>query len=74
MSDTRNPADGFRTTPSQPTVLLIPMMVTQARAGGDPSTWFVVERPIPREEWVEAIETATGAILALDLPALAVSA
>jgi len=31
-----------------------------AATGGDPERWWVVERPIPSSEWIEAIDTATG--------------
>lgn len=31
-----------------------------AATGGDPDRWWVLERPIPRTEWTEALETATG--------------
>lgn len=34
-----------------------------ALAGGDPEQWWVVARPIPREEWVEIVDTGTGEVL-----------
>jgi hypothetical protein len=35
-----------------------------AEAGGDPNRWWVVTRPIPRSEWIEAVETASMAEVA----------
>jgi hypothetical protein len=34
-----------------------------AASGGDPERWWVVERPLPRAEWVEIVEMDGGAVI-----------
>ena len=40
-----------------------PRWLKNIAASGGSGRWYVIERPVPRAEWIEIVHTATGAII-----------